>query len=502
MAITTVQIPNPKLLVKAYDFRSVTEYKDLPRKADCLEDEDGNGIYGIDPNYFCQTGCDENGFMYIVEKGDKIPLQFRAPDSFNFDPLNPVFGWQNDAGFFLVSLEVLDMSGVVQWSGNISEIAQKWDVSADEKGPFQNVVVDSDLVTLKTGLECFYFRVKVIVATLPALSVNSIGYPVEPPEIGYRILVLATNKILEWNGTEWDEIGPNEIGDVYYVASDGGWYTWGGAFFNYSETPPTPIDPLTQFDYLTTIAFRFAKCNETVVHFRAIDSGIDCSGYNHDQPPFTWLMDPIPGVIFASRYIEEGELLEDQTDLPVGAVVIVGNGAGFAIRRTVSGWETIQPINEGDRFLIMESGSVPAGTIIERGPWVPFVGYWFNAGDLAALYPSAVFNNQQVSAYVFQHDFKVLGSVEVEQFPLTREMTTNGRLIRRTTGRRARLRTTGIPQVVAERVRSVMAAKTFYVNETEWNESDGISKNNDDGLHWWIDGFIGREDCSMDAGCE
>ena len=397
MPITTIDIVNPRLAQPAYDFRSVTEYKDLPRKYLCLDDEAGNALYGTSSSYYCQEGCDEKAFAYIVEPGDIIPLQFQAPDSVNADPANPVVGWYT-GGSFLIRLEVVSMDGDVLWDGDLREISGSFHVGVTEFGPVQNVNVHADrLLDVLDGVNCFFFRAKVNLGVGDYGVVNDETAPANP-EIGQSYIDFGSGEVREWNGTGWTVIGPDEEkNDYWYVASTGAWYLHGAGGWQGVSGPP-PADE-GAFDALTTMAFRFRACNEPVVHFSATHFGRDCAGFIHE--------------------------------LPSNPLIVLPN-------------------------------------------------------KLSAFYWS----------------FKVAGSMEVDALPIQRELTKNGRLVNVALSTSARVRTTGMPEAVAKAVQAVLTSKTFYIDGKPWTTASDVRKNNEDGLHWWLDLTVTREDCNEGMTCD
>lgn len=103
---------------------------------------------------------------------------------------------------------------------------------------------------------------------------------------------------------------------------------------------------------------------------------------------------------------------------------------------------------------------------------------------------------------VFQHDFKVQGAVDVEEYPIAREVTQNGRLKRAVLSTKARLRTWGLPRQVARRIQAVLGTAGFTINSEKWDLVDTVRKNNDDGSHWYLDTVLTREDCDDGTTCD
>lgn len=508
MPITVFPIANPALELDPHDFQSVTEYRDLPRKFECLDDE-GNSLYGTDSTYWCQDGCKEKPFQYIVEPGDFISLQFRAADTLNTDPTVPIYGWRETGPTFLLELEALSLAGDVLWSGDISEVASDWYVAHDDVGPIQAVTIEVDRLLEEIGVDCFYFRVRVVLGVGEYNSANSDHAPGVEVDYGYRYIDLVNGRVMEYNGAAFVQIGPTTSGEVWYSADNGIWYQWDGLGWAALIDPPSAGEGGNTDDYLT-MSYRVRRCDEPIVEFASVEPGIDCLGITHVTPRPEYVMDPIEGLRTVDYFSTLPNDHPTNLALPEGTTFLNPNlqsiqrRTAYAFGSTSSPWEFILPMaGIGDRFLVMhDGGGYTAGDVIERTANVPFVGYWALAGTIASLYPGEVFTNDTVDHLAFQHSFKVSGSAEIDQLPIEREVTENGRLVRRTSERRVRVRTTGMPEVVAMRVQAVLAAPSFTINGESYTDADGLRKNNDEGSHWWLDFSVGRVDCDADATCD
>lgn len=101
----------------------------------------------------------------------------------------------------------------------------------------------------------------------------------------------------------------------------------------------------------------------------------------------------------------------------------------------------------------------------------------------------------------YQHDFKVAGEVEIDELPIVRDVTQNGRLKSSIQSTKARLRTYGLPLHVVQRIQAVFASADFEVDEQKWDTLDTLKKNNEEGAHWYLDTTITRKDCDTDKSC-
>lgn len=484
MPTTTIPITNPRLALTAHSFRSITERRDLPRKLDCLPAE-ANGVYGTELDYACQEGCGEKGFMYIVEPGDKIPLQFHAPDTYNADPEHPAYGWREAGGSYMVELQVMAMDGTtVLWSGNTNAISEAFLVGYLDRS-FQNITVDVDrLLALIPGTSCWYFRAKVYTAYEAINSANSDSEPVGAVPIGYTYIDVPGGQVLEWNGSTWEEVDLRD-GDVWYSTATNIWYQWDNGLDQWQTLSEAPEPEVAgdAFDYLVTMGYRLARCNEYVVRFRSVDNGTDCDGWIHGIGPGV-----VGPRIFTSWYIGSWDMGLNQPPYGTEGVVVLNEYDGRPYTLTGGVWVQGAAPTDGSIWVVSFFTITSFNIMAYRSAGSP---YWETVtGDsLASFSP-------------FQHDFRVLGSAEVDGMPLQREVTKNGRLVSRVSERNLRVRTAGIPAQVAERVRAVLAAKEFYIDEEAYTESDGFRKNNDEGLMWHLDFNVGREDCNADASCD
>lgn len=400
--VDIVTVPNGNTLIAPYDFRSVTEYKDLPMKRDCMDD---GLLSSQDPLFWCQDGCNEDAFRFIVEPGDIVPLQFQFVDLLNPDPNNPALGWRTASGDYWLGLEVVSFDGTVLWSGDTGDIAIAYHVGVTDAGPYQNIHISIDrlLALLETGghgdVTCWYFRVRVN-TLIPAYDVvDDDQEPTEGVEVGYAYIDFANDQVLEWDGTEWVVIGPGVDRGYYYVAATGYWYEWNGTNWVGLVEGPVNEPEDVEFEYVVTMAYRLRRCDERIVRFTSSDAGRDCLGLFHDI---------------------------------------------------------------GDPILL--------------GP-LPY-----------KITP-------------FYYDFKVKGSLEMDELPMQRTVTKNNRVVSTTPETRARMRCAGMPESVARMVQAVFSAPSFTVNEQPWDDFDSVRKNNDEGSHWWIDTVLSRKECEREVQC-
>lgn len=406
---TTVIVTNPNLYLAPEELRSTTEYKDFPRKFECLDEE---SIGGDAVAEVCAQGCgDEPAFAFIVEPGDVIPLQFRFQDLVNSNPEAPVFGWRSLAQptSYWLKLQVFDLEENLVLDLPVDNIAQSWGVFHTEAGSVQNVNVNVDMLLSRLASAgytkgCWLFRVCAVIAQPDYELADDVWADGgAPPTHGYSIgtvLVDTTaNTLITLTGGGWVSLVPPDDGTYVYSAATATWYLMTAGVWVVSSGP-TMSEPGEELptQCVETYPYRLRKCDEPVVRFQSVTSGTDCMGFVHDDP----------------------------TGLPQ-----VGTGL-----------------------------------------------------------------------VAYQHDFKLKGSIEEVEFPVIRELTKNRRLKAVTQSTTARLRTAGVPLPIARRVSEVLSHDTSLVGGKRWDEGDSVKRNNDDGLLWFIDCELRRQDCDRTVGCE
>lgn len=496
MPTTTVNIANANLDLAAFDFRSVTERVDLPRKHDCLQAEEGDGMSSTDVNYACQLGCGtETGFTFIAEPTDKIPLQFQAEDLLNTDPARPTFGWKDSAGDYFVRLEVLDEDGEVVFDGNIQNITSDYQVGVSTFGPYQNATVDvAKLLLAVPGLKCWSFRVAVLFKRKSFDSVNADAEPAGMPSEGFSYIDFSGGDVLEWQGGEWVTIGPNEVNEVWYVANTGVYYRWNGTTWVGLSGPPISAEP--EEDYLFTMGYRLRHCDEKIVHFESTQKGRDCVGFIHD-------MGRVVGAdVNNADYLGFWNMSDQFPEYTDPGTIVLNQYDGLPYQLNEGNWEALDA-PEAESFWIMAntqgwvfSGADPVAIvtvlagIILRFRSHPAYRRWTN-----------IYDHEAPSMSAFQWSFKVLGSVEKESLPVDRDLSDNGRLLASTSKTVARMRLRGMPETIAAIIQAVLATSGFTINGQTWSEVSTITKNNDRGSHWWINSQLTREDCTERTDC-
>lgn len=299
MPITHVTVENANLDGAAFDLESITEYKELPRKYDCLPDDGGGS--GTDSQDFCQLGClNEPGFMFIVEPADTINLQFRFPDYVNEDPNSPTYGWLNsEGGQYFIRLEAVGMNGVVLWSGPLFQVSLSFGVYMSDAGPVQNVQVSVELLLrrLPPGTSCWFFRTVVVIARPEFTPVNYFGSWDGDPPYGVQGTVVMNNDpahfgFFELKPNGWELVGQPEDGDIIYVASTGTFqqYTAGsmvvytahgaaaGSAFSFSKGSVT--GPFSVTDTIPVLAGSNTQLGGVVLGLRTSPDNSDaCTGF-------------------------------------------------------------------------------------------------------------------------------------------------------------------------------------------------------------------------------
>lgn len=511
--VTVVEIDNPRLSAAAHDFLTVTEHKDLPRVVEC---QDGEGVlWSSDEEFSCQDGCGtERPFAFVVEPGDTIPLQFQLQDFLNTDPENPALGWRGTSGEYWLEIEVLDTAGNLIWSGPTPHISEFFEVGWSGGAGYQSIVVDVDmlLAQLPEGTTCWSFRVKVFSSIATGYTiVDAETAPSGTPATGYTYIDFGSGDVLQWNGTSWVVVGPTRPNELFYVVETAHWYLWNGTSWVGLAEPPDLPEPA--FEYVYTMNYRLRNCDEPVVKVCCTLSGRDCLGFQHDPKPPEYNMPAIPGVTFVDFWIRDAAT-------PVPGVFVGATATGPAFNSimtyTADGWQLGPPLAAGTQILIMNNGLWPwvdasagytnvdiiAGTLMTLGSWVPFVGYWDRDGMVWDEIPGTDFIPGMTQSQAFQLCFGLCGSIEVQEYGIETEVTRNNRRLSTTPSTVGRLRTTGIPEGVAQLLQLALSAPVFTINGEPWDEASGLRKNNDEGLHWWIDTTITRDECEVRGLCE
>lgn len=443
----------------------------------------------------------------IVEGTDNVPLHFQAEDRINPNPAIPTFAWRGASGFYFVGLEVVGLDDVLLWEGDTAQITaltldSPATLGVTAAGTVQNITVSMErlLSLLPEGTRCWYFRLRVF-STLPTSFVaDSEDEPTNPP-VGFVWLDFASGQVYEWNGLGWADIGP-EIGQNWYVLDTGVWYNYSAGGWHGLAEAPRPGDGEGGSDTCRTYPYRLRHCNEPVLHFKSVQDGVDCIGYNHFDLASLYEMDAIEGITFIDYFFGD-EALEDHLDMPIGTTALVSSIPNPVIL-TANGWEWINPgPNVGDIFLIMNTyGTAVAADVYELTAWVAFVGYWAADGVLTDHFPGAVFDPTMTpAAEGYQHDFKVKGAIEVDALPIEITTTRNGRRTGSSLSSSARMRTNGLPERVARRIQVVMATDGYTINGTTWDTVDNIRRNNETGALWWLDSVLTRKDCEQKVPC-
>lgn len=498
MPTITVPVSNPNLGSGFFELQSVTERRDLPRKFECLPDNEGDGLSSTNTNYSCQNGCgNERPFMWIVDEGDTIRLQFQAEDLLNDDPTRPEFGWYEGPGDHFVRLAVLDTAGVVVWEGDINSVSTDFHVGFSSFGAYQNVAVDVDrlLEVLPEGTTCWSFRVAVVSYMGSINSVNDDHAFSGSAPVGFSYIDFAdTLQILEWTGAAYEQIGPNAVDEVWYVANTGAWYRWTGT--EWVSAPAGHEGEEPEEDFLFTMGYRLRKCNEKVVEFASTTTGRDCAGFIHviaranggevnnadflgywdmgtTAPPYTEPFTIVLNQFDGKVYQLIAGVWTEQAAPDDGSLWLMANEQGFVF----SGPEPVQIV------------AVAEGTFLR---FSAASGYnrWTN-----------IQAEQAPALSAFQWSFKVAGSVEVESLPVERELTENGVVLSLTSQRVAKLRTVGLPESVVLILQAVVASKDFTINGEAWKEVGAFGKNNDRGALWWINSQLSRDDCKTEPEC-
>lgn len=501
---TTIELENPALLDPPIDLESVSEFRELPRKYTCLPDEN-RGDCVDDP---C-VGCQEPPFFLIAEPGDNVALQFQAADLINPNPAIPTYGWRGASGPYFVGLEVVGEGGAILWEGDTSLITplgveNAANIGITAAGPVQNITVSIDrlIALLPADTRCWYFRLRVWSGMPVANVADSEELPESPIPVGFVWIDFDTGLVKEWNGFEWEEIGPTGHGEVWYVLDTGIWYEWNDPEWVGLEEPPRPENELTS-DTCRTYPYRLRHCNEKIIHFQAYDmEGVDCLGFIHFPLGHTYAMDPIDGLTFVDWYFGPDDPAT-HADLPIGTTAIF-DVIPTPLILTNDGWQWTTPTPEIDaQFLIMNTNAYAnAADVFKRTDWVPFVGYWGLDGVLTDHFPGADFDGETVGASPgFQHGFKVCGSVELESLPIELTTTRNGRRMSSTLASGALMRTVGIPEYIARKIQVVMASDGYTLNGETWDTVDNLRKNNERGALWWLSSALTRVDCEQKVPC-
>ena len=86
----------------------------------------------------------------------------------------------------------------------------------------------------------------------------------------------------------------------------------------------------------------------------------------------------------------------------------------------------------------------------------------------------------------FVNEFNVYGTLEKTGWDVKQEIINNNRVTQTETQSIYLFRTYPVPEIIADRIVSVLASKEFYINGTKYYLAGRIDKNNDEGAFWVI----------------
>jgi hypothetical protein len=102
----------------------------------------------------------------------------------------------------------------------------------------------------------------------------------------------------------------------------------------------------------------------------------------------------------------------------------------------------------------------------------------------------------------FYHEFRLLGSAELDELQVDRENSEDGRFIRSSSIDRTRVRLAGLPESVVRRIQAVIAAPNAAINGASFDTVESLKKNNDEGAWWWLDFKVSQQGCDTEGTCE
>jgi hypothetical protein len=122
---------------------------------------------------------------------------------------------------------------------------------------------------------------------------------------------------------------------------------------------------------------------------------------------------------------------------------------------------------------------------------------YYHGADAEFVLPA--FDHQPQAFY---HEFRLLGSSELDELQVDRENSEDGRFIRASSIDRTRVRLSGLPESVVRRVQAVLSAPDAAINGKPFDTVESLKKNNDEGAYWWLDFKVSSQGCETEGSCE
>ncbi len=262
---------------------SYTRYKDMPVKRPC-------DISCLDVQGQCPDCVGEPPFAYIANADDVLYLQFRFPDNFNPDPLNPVYGWNEDAGDYWLQIDIINGDGSVFTTTETADIASAYMVGAKDGQTFQNICID--FVKFFNDIQdCFSFRITKClpsVADVTLVEAVDVVFPkcgTTDYPIGSRLYRsdLDTVYICDSAGGGWIvdvSIAPS---DIILLVPSGDYLQYDGFGFNPVDAPAVTPGACSETEECYTPWFKKGTCLKSVDFVSPQSSGMDCFGNIFDE---------------------------------------------------------------------------------------------------------------------------------------------------------------------------------------------------------------------------
>lgn len=119
--------------------------------------------------------------------------------------------------------------------------------------------------------------------------------------------------------------------------------------------------------------------------------------------------------------------------------------------------------------------------------------------DCLGFYHGLADNYAGSSNFAYNPSLTVRGNIEIVSFPVATEETEEGTVTEVTWSESALFRAYGMPQLYARRLTNYLMQRPFYINDEVWDTYTNPEKNNDNGLHWWLEMTFEREICKRNT---
>ena len=263
---------------------SYARYVDLPVKRPC-------DFSCLDMEGQCPECVGELPFAYFASPTGMAYFQFRFPDNFNPDPLNPVYGWKESAGDYWLEIDVLNGDGSYFSTTETADIASAYMVGHKDGNTFQNICIDFSKFYANVQ-DCFAFRIRKCVPSVAGVilvedvdtTFPACGTTANP--IGSRLYRSDQDDVYICTGPSgWVLDSSINLGDIVLLVPSGDYLVSNGPGLGFDPTDapePTPGE-CGETEECFTPWFRKVDCQKTVEFTSPQSSGTDCFGNIFDE---------------------------------------------------------------------------------------------------------------------------------------------------------------------------------------------------------------------------